>query len=255
MFLLEERDGENKQIIPPEYYDKTRFETQFKAGAYYALNQFQQIEQENMSIPLSISSLGLDFVVEKHRWILKTGFEYLGWKEYGDYRIDYRQNQMVYQYNYVDSAFINTFSGQVTYFTSDRQVFDSVSGQRSEQASYRYRILQIPLLAGYRIIERGNFNISIIAGLGIDIRISGKQFTPVFSEEDASITEVSNSLQYRAINNWRVIGGLGLAYSLDKRWEIYVEPSYQQYMKPLYAPENTKGMGLFKVKAGIHFTF
>ena len=94
-----------------------------------------------------------------------------------------------------------------------------------------------------------------MGGIGFDIRLSGKQFVPVFNNENASVTEVRNSLQYRTGNNWRIILGMEAGYRLSKHWELYIEPSYQQYMKPFYAPENSKGIGLFKIKAGLRYLF
>ena len=249
------RESAVKEHVPPEYYDKNRFRWKYKAGMYYAFRHFPQLEQEGMQVPRDLSSGGLEFMVEKNRWRLKTGLEYSGWKEKGTYLFDYNQNQLIYQYNYVDSAFINTFSGEVTYFTSNREVFDSVPGQLNEQATNQYRMLQVPLLLGYKIINRGHFSLSIMGGVGFDIRLLGKQFTPLFEQEDANVTEIRNSLLYRTGNNWRIIAGLEAGYRFAEHWELYLEPSYQQYMKPFYAPENTKGIGLFKVKAGLHYLF
>jgi hypothetical protein len=193
--------------------------------------------------------------LEKHNWFLKTGIEYLSWEEKGTYNIDYNQNQLVYQYNYVDSANINTSSGEITYFTSEREVYDSLPGQLSDEAGYNYRMLDIPILVGYRIVDRTKFRFALIGGMGFDIRIAGKKFTPVFNEEDASITGITSNLQYRTSNNWRLIGGIELSYYFSKSMEIYLEPSYQQYMKPLYSNDNTKGLRSFKMKAGLRYSF
>lgn len=253
--ILSQREEPEKEQLTPEYFDDRRFKLRYKAGAYYAYKHFQQFEEEGMQVPRNFSSGGFDLVIEKNRWSLKTGVEYSGWTEKGDYFFDYKQNQLVYQYNYVDSAFINTNSGEVTYYTTEREVFDSVPGQVSDETSSQYRILQIPLLIGYRIFDRGRFSINIIGGVGFDIRLSGKQFIPVFDREDANLEEVRNTLLYRTGNNWRIIAGLEADYRFGKNWEFYLEPSYQQYMKPFYAPEDTKGLGLFKIKAGLHFLF
>lgn len=249
-----------KELITPEKFDHIEYakdmtKAEFKAGVFYAFKRYQKIEEEGMDIPQNQSSVGLELVYEKDKWFFKTGIAYVSWKEKGDYTYDYDQNQLVYQYNYVDSTFINPMSGGITYYTTETFVYDSVAGQQHDQASYDYQMLQIPLIAGYKLLSRKNFNIGVLGGVGFDIRLSGKQFIPAFNQDGSTINEVNSSLKYRTTNNWRLLGGLELGYIFAQKWELYTEPSYQWYMKPLYSPENTKGIGLFNIKAGLRYIF
>ena len=237
-----------------EYYEGP-VKGQIKAGISYSLKWIQQPEQQGMSIPENLSSYGLELLYEKKRWFFKTGLEYLGWKEKGNYTIDYDQFQLVYQYNYVDSAHVDPVNGHITYFTTEASVYDSVSEHSISQAHNEYKMLQIPLLIGYKFLKTEHFHIGIIGGIGIDIRLSGKQFTPSFDEKYSTIKNTHNSLQYRTGNNWRLIGGFEAGYIIGKNWELYAEPSYQWYMKPPYSPENTRGFGLFNIKFGLRYVF
>jgi len=252
---IEKRENMTQPQLPSEYYDPDRMKIKFKAGAFYAFGRSAFLADKGMTVPQIFSSGGIDLRISKEKWSLTSGLEYLGWTEKGNYLVDYDRYQLVYQYNYVDSALINTFSGEVTYYTSEKEVYDSIPGRYEGESSYRYRILQVPILLGYKLFERGSFSLTVMAGIGVDIRLSGRQYVPAFDSESATISDVRNSLQYRTLNNWRLIGGAEIAYQVARRWEIYVQPSYQQYMKPMYLPENTKGTGLFKVQAGFHFLF
>lgn len=250
------RQDENLAVQPyeTEYY-KDPAKTEILLGAFFAYKHFQNMDQEGMSIPENLFSFGLDLLYGKNRWFLKTGLEYLAWKESGNYTTSYEQNQLVYEYNYVDSTYINPDNGSVTYFTTEKEVYDSVPGQTSDEASYNYRVLQIPLILGYRFYEGAKFNASVSGGIGFDIRLSGKQFVPAFSEEEATVTDVNNSLIYRTETNWRVIIGIEAAYKISNKVDIYIEPGYQWYMKPLYSPEDASGVGFFNLKTGLRYNF
>lgn len=252
---LDSRNERKTKDITPVYFDESRYQMQCSLGAYYAFSLYQQLKPSGMKTPDRLSSYGIELKLEKHKWFLKTGIEYLNWEEKGTYSIDYNQNQLVYQYNYVDSTNINTSSGDITYFTSEREVYDSLPGQLSDEAGYKYRMLNVPVLFGYKIVDQTKFRLSIIGGLGFDIRLSGKQYTPAFNEEGAVITEISSNLQYRRSYNWQLIGGIEFSYYLSRSLELYLEPSYQQYMQPLYSIDNIKGPGSFKMKAGLRFSF
>jgi hypothetical protein len=253
--IPEKRTITNNDLRNNIAYARDLSRAMFKAGIFYSYKFFREIDQEGMSIPSGVSSFGLDLSYERNKWVLRTGVEYMGWKEKGIYTFDYEQNQLVYEYNYVDSAYVDPGSGFVTYFTTPQHVYDSVPGSSNDQVIYEYRILQIPLIAGYKFFERKNFSAGILGGVGIDIRLAGKQFIPLFKQEDATLNETSSTLKYRTNNNWRLIVGLEVAYTFSRKWEIYAEPGYQWYMKPLYAPDNTKGIGLLNIKFGLRYIF
>jgi len=247
-------DNSNTQAKEAEYAKNTH-KTSIKLGFVYSYKKYQAVKLDGMEIPLQHSSYGLDFTYGKGRWFLRTGIAYLGWKDKADYYVDYKQNQLVYQYNYVDSALVNPVNGDIIYFTTEKDVFDSVPGQINDQSSYSYRLLQIPLLAGYRIFDRKNFSISVLGGVGFDIRLSGKQFDPVLSKEGTTITEINNSMIYRTANNWRIIGSIEFTYAPGRKWEVFAEPGYQYYMKSLYGSGNAGGTGLLNINAGLRYIF
>jgi hypothetical protein len=236
-------------------YARSASRFKIKAGVFVAYKNYQDIQHPDMTIPQKMLSAGIDLSLEKQKLILQAGIEYLSWEEQGNYIIDYRQNQLVYQYNYVDSTFIDPYNGRVTYFTTEKGVYDSVPGTLNDETAYRYKVLQFPVMIGYKFLDRGNFSAGILGGLGFDIRLSGKQFVPVFSLDESSVTEVNNKLEYRVFNNWRLLLAMDLGYHFAKNWELYAEPGYQWYMKPLYTPQDTKGVGLFNIKLGLRVSF
>ena len=180
---------------------------------------------------------------------------YLNWNEEGNYVFDFNQNQMVYQYNYVDSALVNPENGEISYYTSKVEVFDSVPQQKSDLVTYNYKSLQIPILIGYTFLERSKFKVALLGGVAFDFKISGKQYVPEFVEENASITHINNSLIYRTKTNWRLILGLNIEYQMTDEWSLFAEPTYQQYMTPIYTPNSIKSGGMLNIKVGIKYSF
>ena len=237
------------------YYIQDFSSPKFSVGLYYSYNQFQKVEYEGMSVPHNLSSFGFEVEYEKRDWFIKIGLGYLNWNEEGNYIIDYDQMQMIYSYNYVDSAHVNPENGEINYYTTKVEVFDSVAEQIYDQATYNYQSLQIPILFGYKLIERSKFNVALLGGVAFDFKISGKQYVPEFNEENASITQINNSLIYRTKTNWRLIFGLNINYNISELWSLYAEPTYQQYMSPIYTPNSIKGGGMLNIKLGIKYSF
>jgi len=240
-----------RPVSIPDYYQKPRMK--FHIGAFYAFSILNTNIPEGMDIPLTRSSAGIDFQIAWKRWSLNTGAEYLSWTEKGNYLVDYLQNKLIYQYYYVDSAHIDPYTGQVIYYTSERKVYDSVPGQLTDVNTCRYRYLQIPLVLEYRVFENKTFSVGLLAGVGFDIRLQGQRSLPGINLQDARITGTGTTLRYHSISNWRTIAGLQLAYRPGNQWAIFIEPSYQLYMKPYYDSDNTKKTGLLKIRAGLHF--
>ncbi len=235
------------------YRDKKRID--FSLAAFYSLINFQNVEVQNMEIPESVSSFGLEFMLEKQSFYLKSGLAYLSWEEKAVYDFEYRKNELVYSYNYVDSAHVDPNSGNINYFTSPRDIYDSVDHLQPDQVRYRYRVLQVPLVLGYKVFENKKLKFNVFAGVGGDFRIGGREYRPVLDRENSSIISEVNYLDYRFSVNWRILGGLSLQYRISDKWSFYVEPSYQQYLKSVYRESGLKKASYIEIKSGIMFKF
>ncbi|MCD4772452.1 MAG: hypothetical protein K8R41_03600 [Bacteroidales bacterium] len=237
-----------------DYYRK-KSAKDFYLGGYYSLINYQNVTVEEMEIPESISSFGLEFITEKRKLFFKTAISYLSWKEKAKYTFMYNQNEYILSYNYVDSAFMNLANGNIEYYTSLKDVFDSVAHQKPDEIKYKYQLLQIPLIIGYKIIENQNFIISLNGGLGFDIRIGGQEYLPVFNEEQSNITGTINYMDYRLDLNCRFISGISAYYRLSNKFSFYLEPSYQQYLKSVYKNTRLKDVSYFEIKTGLVYKF
>ena len=242
------------KAISWDYYRKQNAKDYY-ISAYYSLINYQNVSIENMEVPESVSSFGLDFIIEKRKFFFKTGISYLSWKEKAKYIFDYNQNEYLLSYNYVDSAFMDISTGDIEYFTTLKDVYDSVAHQMSDKSEYQYQLLQIPLIIGYKFVENKYFKISLNAGVGFDIRIGGHEYLPVFNQQEASIINTVNYLDYRVDINYRFISGFSVLYRISDRFSIHLEPSYQQYIKSVYKNVGLKGVSYFEIKTGVVYKF
>ena len=251
--LIQKRKKQGKPFSW-DYYKKQNAKD-FYIGGYYSLINYQNVTVNEMEIPESVSTFGLEVIMEKRKFFFKTGVSYLSWKEKAKYTFNYNQNELVYSYNYVDSAFMDLASGDIEYYTTLKDVFDSVNHQLSDKTKYRYRLLQIPLIVGYKIIENQNFIISLNGGIGFDIRISGQEYLPMFNQEESQIIGTINYLDYRYKLNCRLISGVSVYYKISNKFSFYLEPSYQQYLKSVYKNTRLKNVSYFEIKSGVVYKF
>lgn len=237
-----------------DYY-RERDNTHLALATYYSLINFQNVQVENMEIPESVSSFGIEMMIEKPKLFFKTGLSYLSWEEKARYDFEYRQNEIIYSYHYVDSALVNPSSGNIDYYTTLKNVFDSVSHEKNDEISYRYRVLQIPLMLGYKILDKRNIMITLNGGIGADLSIGGREYVPLLNESQARVTRVVNYLDYRFKVNWRIMGGVGMYYNFSDRLSFYLEPLYHHYMKSIYRNSGLKKVSYIEFKTGLVFKF
>lgn len=251
--FIRERNKAGSSISGDDY--RREHATDVYLGGFYSLINFQNVRIEEMDIPESLSSFGLELMLNKGKFFYKTGISYLSWKEKASYIIDYKQNELVYSYNYVDSAFINPISGETSYYTSPKDVYDSIDHQRPDEIKYQYKLLQIPFIIGYKIFESRHYLITLNGGMGMDIRIGGRQYTPVFNHEQSTVIGINNHLDYRFDMNYRILGGITFRYKISDRLSFYLEPSYHRYLKSVYRNASLRSVTYFEIKTGFLYKF
>jgi len=235
-----------------EYKEKVE---NYYFGGFYSFINYQNLKLDESELPETASTFGLEFMLEKRKFFFKTAISYLAWQESANCIINYKQNEIVYSYQYVDSIYTNPISGEITYYTSTIDIFDSIDYQQNDKINYSYKVFQIPLILGYKIFEQKKFTISLNGGIGLDILIERKENRPFFAKESASLTNIKSLAESRFEINYRVLGGFSAYYQISNKISINIEPSFQLYLKPLYKNEALKNATYFEVKAGIFYKF
>jgi hypothetical protein len=253
-FAASERNVSGMERLRDDYY-RERKKFDISLGVSYGWMQFNEVHPENMVLPESVPSLGLDLLFEKDRYYLKTGLGYTSWEESADYKFQYNKHEVVYEYQYVDSASYIPATNQITYFTTEQQVYDSVFYQKPDVVRNQYRVLQIPLIFGYKLLETKKWMIGLNVGIGADFNISSTKFTPLFDESQSSLVGVENHMIYRPTINWRMMAGAGLFYRLSNRISLYLEPGFDIYLNTVYPGTDLKNVSYYEIKFGILYRF
>lgn len=251
---IPENYASGKSRIRNDYYqEKRRFD--ISLGAFYGWMYYNDVNPESMHVPDAVSSVGLDLFFEKDRFYIKTGLGFTSWEESADYEFRYNKNELVYEYLYVDSAAFVPGTNQITYFTTEQEVYDSVYYKKPDVVRNQYRVLQVPLIFGYKLVESRKWMIGMNVGLGADFNISSKIFKPLFSESESSLVGVENHMVYRPTINWRLMAGAGVFYRLSGRISFYLEPGFDVYLNALYPGTELQNASYYEVKFGILYKF
>ncbi len=183
--------------------------------------------------PMFFDSPGLGSPV--HGYALNAGFEYnrlrlslgAGYLQLGSnskVNYEYRSNELIYSYDYVDSVYIDPITHQTYYFTVKVDVYDSVDHTATEDVHDRFSFLKIPLILSYELTGFRNFSLHLQAGAAYHILQNDKRSFKPFNE--ASSRLVSTAIEAKKINAgfWSTGGGITLGYKAGKVFELQVTP-------------------------------
>lgn len=242
------------------YYDFTKRmrkpqETRLQMGLNMGFINYLKLKIEDMDIPQTASTFGLDVIFSKKQWQFKTGMGYLAWKENAKFRFDYEQNEIVYTYQYVDSASFDPQTGEIQYHTTKTDVYDYVNYQKNDVIVSRYRLLQIPLQLGCRLISREKLSAWLLAGVGLDIQLDRKEQRPVLISEQGNVLNTESWLVDRYGINWRLNTGVQFRYALSKKMYIQVEPLINYYPGELYRRNSSLKVAYFEFRTGLIYNF
>ena len=156
-------------------------------------------------------SVGVSYVRDK-------GFvkaNYLSWDYLGSYE------------DVVDVTF-DTSGNTVTpiYHTQTKEVYDSILHFSVSEETNRYLYLQTSLVFGYHN-HVNKFGWSIYAGPQVNFILTEKRDNPV--KENTSVIYLNYNLPQRRSPQYGLKLGVGVDYTIAKKWLITVEPEYHYF--------------------------
>jgi hypothetical protein len=170
----------------------------------------------------------------------------------GIYRIDYKSNDSVGFYNMVVSYAVNQQDpSEIIYQTQRVVVYDSLQHIADDRTRNRYTYLQVPLFAGFRILETKRLGLTIHAGPMVSFLIGKKEAQPVIDYPNARIIRIDNNTPVRIKTNWQLWLGLRLDYKISKEFSLFAEPSYTYYLKPVVDQKEAPATNPYSVGLGI----
>lgn len=139
------------------------------------------------------------------------------------------------------------------------QLFDStlIKNLKTEYTN-SYSYVSIPLMFGYDIVKNNGLTISAKAGGVLGFRLNAKGKSLTFNEADElwmmNLDDAEVPFADIALN-WQI--GIGIAYRINKHYQIIIDPYYRKNLSSLYDDNyqlNSK-IGLFGLNAGIKYEF
>ncbi|MFK5854632.1 MAG: hypothetical protein QM503_00785 [Bacteroidota bacterium] len=202
----------------------------------YFLNE---VEPENAKINYWFAT-DLRVEYKRNRFFIETGIGISFSKDNIDYTYDYITNELVSTYEYVDSVHYDPATGTTEYFTTTVNVYDSIpySTQSSYDVTYNY--IQIPLNFGFDVLKTDKFTIDISVGMTYYKELSIKKAFPSLSLENSRITSINISNATRNNQLYRINGGLGFNWDINRKIRLAINTSVNYFLEPIYKNMETK---------------
>jgi hypothetical protein len=253
--LIAENDNANQPIVNPELISNLPmgkpsipqfFSFDFGVTPAVSFNGNPSPETE-MNFT---SDIGISYHIG--RFSLRTGAGLSYVSDDGIYRIEYKSKDSVGFYNLVTSVAVNQQDPkEIIYYTQRVVVYDSLQHIADDQTRNRYTYLQVPLLAGFRLLETTRLGLNLHAGPMVSFLIREKEAQPVIDYPNARIIRIDNNTPTRVETNWQIWLGLRMDYKINKNLSFFAEPSYKYYFKSVVEQETASAKNPYSIGLGI----
>ena len=194
----------------------------------------------------------IGFIYHFGKFSIRSGIGISYIADDGIYRIDYKSKDSVGFYNMVVSFAINQQNpSEIVYVTQRMVVYDSLQHIADDRTRNRYTYLQVPFLAGFRILETNRLALTIHAGPMVSFLIGKKEAQPVIDYPNARIIRIDNNTPIRVTTNWQLWLGLRLDYKINKAFSLFAEPNYKYYFKPVVEQNEGLAKNPYSIGLGI----
>jgi len=201
---------------------------------------------------------GLALTYNSSRYVLQTGVEYSSFRDMGDYMVNMSTYDSVGFYHHVTGFEIDPNNpDSVIFHTKIVAVWDSVQHHSHQQTKNNYTYLQVPLLIGYKAMERGLFSAHIKAGPSFSLLLNRKEPSLNFEMPGATINGIDNYTAPRLKANVQLLVSVAMHLQFTEKFGLMVEPTYRYYVNPVYDINSdllNKPYGV-SVKTGVFYNF
>jgi hypothetical protein len=210
------------------------------------------MNQTSSSNPAMSFSSGLGFNYHFGRFSVGTGIGLDYEATDAAYTINYISKDSVGYYTQVVSYAINQQNpSEITFVTQKVTVYDSISHIADDRTRNRYTYLQIPILAGFRLLETTRLGLTVYAGPMVSFLVGKKEAEPFINYPNARIIRIDNNIPFRVETNWQIWTGLRLDYKISKEFSFFAEPYYKYYFKPMVEGKEVPSANPWSVGLGV----
>lgn len=160
-------------------------------------------------------------------------------KDKGSWEIRYESYDSVGYYMNISSFRVNPESpGEVIFEMTEETVYDSVPHIVVTEEVNRYTYLDIPVGIGFTVFENRRFGLTVKTGVTFSWLTGRDEPTADLSITGADDIYIQRLVPERTNTAWRFSAGLEASCLLTGRWSIYMQPTYEQYLNPVYSSGN-----------------
>ncbi len=206
----------------------------FTLSAYFSpeVTEYQRLASESRE---SSYYGGLALSYNTARFILQAGIEYSTFRDLGDYMVNMSTYDSVGFYHDVVGFEIDPNNpDSIIFETHTVAVWDSVQHHSHQQTNNRYTYLQVPLMIGYKAMQRGLFSAHIKAGPSFSFILNRKEPNLNFQMPGATINGIDNYTAPRLNTNIQLLVSVALQLQFTEKFGLLVEPTYRYYVNPVY---------------------
>jgi len=203
-------------------------------------------------------SLDLSAIYQKDQFILRSGIGMAISNDNGDIEINYEKYDSTGYYWGVNSFSIDPTNPDSPIFnTSLETVYDSVLYTTQEKPENKYTYLQIPLLAGYKVLDHKRISCSLLGGPVLSILIDKNEQTATFDDQNAHLISIDDNTPARLKTNWQFMISAGITYQVSNSLGIAIEPTYKYYIRSVYEQRiaGSKNPYSLGIRGGVIYSF
>lgn len=223
----------------------------WELGLHY--NSEQVYYPNNVYPTTNAHSIDMSVHYKKGTFSFITGTGITITSDDGGYAIDYKAYEKVGEYDDVYGVKIDTTDHgvEITYLSNQVDVFDSVAHTSQHTFKREYTYLHIPAMVGYNFNVLPKLNCTLQGGPLLSIMIQDNM-PNIQNVKEGQITDF-NAVPDRIKTNWQLQLGLALAYQINHRISVAIEPNFRYYLDKVYEQEyiGNKHPYTFGVRAGL----
>ncbi len=190
----------------------------------------------------------------RNRLWFEAGIGFSASSDKSTFAYDYKTNEMVDTYEYVDSIHFDPITGQTEYFTTTVEVWDSVQYNSTAFLKQNYIYANIPLKFGYIFYDKRSLCMDISLGGNYYFEVSRKSEVPNLFHESSTIGNVDNVSVGRRSQFYNFEVGMGINWNLNRSMTLRFEPNLNYYPMGIYKNIDKQSVSL-NIRAGLYFNF
>jgi hypothetical protein len=143
-----------------------------------------------------------------------------------------------------------------TYYTSGKDVYDTVVNYNYSYYKKRYTYLQVPLVLGYDFLQKNWFTLGARAGAVMSLLLKTETLSASYDPGKDRIITINNVTPDRIQLNWQALVGINASFRLSRLFSIEAEPDLRYYFNSVYeSSELTKKPWSVGFRAAFLVTF